>query len=376
MHVAVAGAGIAGLTTAIALSRRGFSVDIHERAPAPREVGAGIQLSPNAISVLARLGIEPRLAGLVSEPAAIEIRSGGSGRMLARLPLGETARRRYGAPYYLIHRADLQAALLAEAEETAGIRLFFDSEIDDAAAGPAGVSFAHAGGAGSADLLVAADGVNSRLRTSLFGYSGPRGLDKIAWRGTIDAERAPASIPRDVTGLWLGPGAHVVHYPVSRGARLNVVLISGDVDEAGTLPVTRFAAPVRDLAETVGRWTPWPLRVIETPGPWSRGRVVLVGDAKHAMAPSAAQGGAQAIEDAWALASCLAATPGDLPAALARFEAIRRPRVERIAREALRNLAIYNLKGPLALARNIVIAGLPERAHLARLDWLYGHKAG
>ena len=370
MRIAIVGAGIAGLTAAIALSRRRYLVDVYERAVQLREVGAGIQLSPNATAILMRLGLEARLRDFVCEPAAIEIRNGRSGALLARIPLGETARRRYGAPYYLTHRADLQAALLAEASGLPGVRLFFGCKAERVGQTGPTVTFAASGEAKRADLLIAADGVHSEIRTAALGSSGAQNLGKVAWRAAIAASAAPPAITRDATGLWLGPGAHLVHYPVSGGASLSVVVVSGPIGAAQSPPLAGFAAPARDLAAAVGGWTPWPLSLTDPSEPWSRGRIVLIGDAAHAMAPSAAQGGAQAIEDAWWLADCLAGG-GEPSAALARFVSIRRPRVSRVARQALFNLKAYNLSGLAAVARDVAIAAIPPKFHLARLDWLY-----
>lgn len=372
MRVAVAGGGIAGLAAALALAERGASVDVFERAPAFEEVGAGIQLSPNAMHVLARLGVAERVrAGLV-EPKAIDIRDARSGAALASITLGPAARKRYGAPYVLIHRADLLTALAAAAEEHRGITLHLGAEAADVAESPDGVRLMAGGRTHAADVLVAADGVHSAIRTGHFGHGGAEPTGRVAWRATLPASDVPAAIRQDVTGLWLGPGGHMVHYPLQAGRTFNIVVITAG-PAAPAPPLAPFGPAARVLIDAVPRWLPWPLSGVDPSRSWALGRVALVGDAAHAMPPSAAQGGAQAIEDAWVLAASLA-RGGDPAVALRAYERARRDRVVRIVREAYRNLDVYNLQGYPAAARNIVLRHLPARLLLSRMDWLYGWK--
>jgi salicylate hydroxylase len=316
----------------------------------------------------------PFLRGVVS-PEAIQIRDAVRGRRLARIPLGEAALKRYGTPYCLVHRADLQAALLAAARGDNRIAIELGVTVETVAECPGGLQIVAGGVRSAVHLLVGADGIHSRLRTGHFGHPGPRSLGRQAWRATLAAHLIPDGTDRGVTGLWLAPGAHLVHYPLRGGEQLNLVVISG----ASTLPsppAELFGVSARKLIDTVPAWTPWPLHDVDVAPAWSRGRCVLVGDAAHAMAPSAAQGGAQAIEDAWILAQSLAADPGAPARALASYERTRRPRVERIVREARRNLGLYNLRGVARLFRNATIAALPPKGHLARLDWLFGWTPG
>jgi len=370
MRIAVAGGGIAGLTTAVALAKRGFSVSLFERANAFEEVGAGIQLSPNAMAVLERLGVTRALEGRLSEPEALVIRNARSGAEIARLPLGKAARERYGAPYCTLHRADLQNALVETAEREPSIALHLDAELHGASATEKDVAFSTGGDDRSADVLAAADGIHSTVRTGFFGHPGPEPVSRQAWRATMSTAAAASLAPLDVTGLWLGDGAHLVHYPVRGGDMLNVVAIAAESGAAP--PMHRFGRAAQRLLEAVPEWTPWPLRTVDASRPWTRGRVALLGDAAHAMAPSAAQGGAQAIEDAWVLAKSLAERPEIPEQALARFERVRRPRVARVVAESRRNLNTYEMHGALAVARNIVLGALPARLFFLRLDWLYG----
>ena len=373
MRAAVAGAGIAGLTAAIALARRGWSVELCERQEVVEEVGAGIQLSPNAMAVLDRLGLAAELRGALVEPKAVAIYDAPSGTLLNHVPLGQTARSRYGSPYAVIHRADLHAGLLRAAVRQNAIRFRPGAELGQAQCDPGRVTFVAGGEAGDADILVVAEGIGSRLRREFFGHAGPQPSGRTAWRATIPLADAPQAIPRDVTGLWLAPGAHVVHYPLRSGGELNIVAIAADCDAARP-PHHAFGDACRFLLDAAPAWRRWPLSAIDPRPPWARGRVALVGDAAHATLPSAAQGGALAIEDAWVLAAVLAGKPADPARALARYESLRRGRVARVVRQSRRNLRLYELSGAAARLRNVAIRAIPPGVHLARLDWLYGWK--
>jgi salicylate hydroxylase len=371
MEIAIAGAGIAGLTAAIALARRGFSATVHERAGALADIGAGIQLAPNAMTVLQRLGLADTLAADTVEPRALIIRDGPSGRALTAIPLLGAARRRYGAPYCVIHRADLQRILSEAANAEPKIRLHLGAEIAGVRQDGNRVTFTLGDETVSADMLIAADGIHSAIRTDALALPAAGQPVRHAWRTAIPADDLPAGIERDATGLWLSSHCHLVHYPVRAGNQINLVLVATNARAALGDLLGRLAAPASDLAGVQTDWIGWPLRAIDPAGHWARGRIALIGDAAHAMLPTAAQGGAQAIEDAFVLADCLANTPDRPAAALQRYEKRRKTRVIRIANEAQRNATIYGLGGLAATARNAAIALLPGPMHLHRLDWLY-----
>ena len=369
-NIAVAGAGIGGLTAAISLARCGFNVVVHEKAAEFQEIGAGIQLSPNAMHVLRRLDLEDAVLQCATEPKAIDIRIAKDGRHLASINLRDECRSRYGAPYVVIHRADLLEILLTATRKQQSISIAAGSEVSSVAPNEDTVDFSAGSVQHQADLLIAADGVHSEIRRALTGRQA-MDLSQTAWRSTVSDPWSDDIMPADRTGLWLGQDVHLVHYALRRGHQLNLVLISHTGTGSADDLLSRFHQPVRQcLADA--NWLPWPLLQIDPAGDWVEGRVALIGDAAHAMLPTSAQGGAQAIEDAYMIAACLARTPDNPASALTIWQNRRRTRVKRIATQAADNLRIYGLSGLPASARNLALRTLPSRFHLARLDWLYG----
>lgn len=385
--VLIAGAGIAGLTAALALASRGFRVVVAEKATQIKEIGAGLQLSPNATRILFALGLEPALTAVSVAPRSIAVMSARTGDEIIGIPLGEPAVRRYGAPYLVLHRADLQGVLLDRARQTNGVELRLGAEVEDVATHAQGVTatLRHDGGrAEEAGLaLIGADGVWSSVRSRLFGgaaqFSG-----KVAWRGTLDAARLPHAFDHTRVHLWLGAQSHLVIYPVRGGELVNLVAIAdGDWNKPGWSEsaqpgeVARYFTagewPVgaRDMVEAVTAWTRWALFAVPDLPAWTRGPVALVGDAAHAMTPFAAQGAGMAIEDAAVLAACLADAPGEAPAALARYAALRRPRVARVRQAAQQLGHIYQLSGAAAFARDIAMRAMGGARILSRQDWIY-----
>ncbi|MBL0933881.1 MAG: FAD-dependent monooxygenase [Rhizobiaceae bacterium] len=372
-RVQIAGAGIAGLTIALFLARAGFDVEIRERAQSLESVGAGLQLSPNATRLLDRLGLLPAIETASVAPQAIELRDARSLKPLAAVALGDFASRRWGAPYLVIHRGDLQRILLDAAIQEPQIGIRFGTQIDASAA---------------ADLTIGADGVWSTMRSRIAGASPTRFSGHVAWRALVDVGDpaftglAASLSPTSVTAL-LAPSFHLVAYPIRGGRALNLVAImrgnagaddwSQSVADAVPLPGDH-AGTLRDLLAPVRGWTRWPLHDVDPSGKWGDAGGFLVGDAAHAMTPYAAQGAAMAIEDGAALAAALGTTP-DIASALARYEAVRRSRLARVAGRARFNRFAWHAAGPVALARNLVLkTRTPERL-AADFDWLYGFDA-
>jgi salicylate hydroxylase len=413
--IAIAGAGIGGLTAALALAARGFHVALFDKAARLEETGAGIQLSPNATRVLNGLGLRERLLPSVVAPDAVIIKTAQNAE-LARLPLGPAAATRYGSPYWMIHRGDLQAALLGAALAHPGITLTLGAAVDDCAASPDGVTVQVLRGdtleESTAAALIGADGLWSRVRALAHvpAKAGP-GLDpgwtpvrrqehapmresgeadaarfarRTAWRALVLADAVAPPFRAPAIHLWLGHGSHLVHYPVKAGAMINIVAIAADAqpshgwstvaapDEVLTrFPADSWARPARDLLALPERWLKWPLYDRPPRPHHGRGAVTLMGDAAHPMLPFLAQGAAMAIEDAAVLAGCLAATPDDAPAALRRYEQARGPRTARVQRAARRNDMVYHLPWPASVARDLAMGAMGNDRLLAHYDWIY-----
>jgi salicylate hydroxylase len=396
-HCLIAGAGIGGLTVALFLERAGWQVTLADREPVLEEIGAGIQLAPNATRLLDEIGILGALDDIAVEPFALNIRRGRDGASLGRATLGKSAEARFGAPFLVVHRGELQAALRRKAEAARGITFRLGLTLTDIREGESTITalFADADGATTrieADLLIGADGLWSRAR-SLAGLPAPmRYAGKTAWRALIPRDTAPLHAREAEVNLWLGPDAHIVHYPVSGGDEINIVAIIEDDwrepgwSAEGETDVIRarfrdWHPKARDLINAAEDWHRWALvdRAPETR--WSRARMTLLGDAAHPMMPFLAQGASQAIEDAAALAALLPPTRDAtaIAEALKRYDLVRIPRTARIQRESRRQGRIYHFDGLRAKLRDTALKLMPGDALLARYAWLYGHhsrKAG
>jgi 2-polyprenyl-6-methoxyphenol hydroxylase-like FAD-dependent oxidoreductase len=382
-RVLIAGGGIGGLAAAIALGRRGIEAEILERSRFTEETGAGIQLGPNATRALAALGVLDAIEPRGFRPDAILIYDGISGRRLTSVPLGKDAEQRYGAPYLTLHRADLHAGLRAAAQSLVPVALRpgFDLTAIDAHGGDV-VARAVDGSEAKGASLIGADGLWSTVRPLIMPEARLRFTGATAWRALLPRSSLPSPFDAPVVGLWLGPGTHLVHYPVRGGDDLNIVAVTeggaarqgwNQSGSAETLlaSFTRWTKDSKSLLERAQGWRSWSLYRLAAVSRWSAGPVTLLGDAAHPVLPFLAQGGALAIEDAVTLAACVAACPGDPPAAFRRYEALRRPRASCVQRLSRRFGWLYHVRGPMRLARNLVLARRSEETALQRLDWLY-----
>lgn len=383
--IIVAGGGIAGLTCALTLASRGYRVDVFERAAKFDPVGAGIQLSPNAVSVLDRLGLSVPLRRAAAAAQGIKVLSARSAKTITTIPLGVNAIASYGLPYLTIHRADLHSVLEDACRQEPDIALHNASEVIDVTHHANGVSVLVQSARGIITrkglCFVAADGVNSRHRTETFGEPSAVHSGFVAWRGMLHADDLPALIEKSHTTLVLGSGSHGIFYPVRAGNRINVLLALPD-PESNRQPVANASKAglgilqkqwhpgFLDCLAMVENWSTWPLLHHPSTGRWHEGPAVMIGDAAHAMLPFAAQGAAMAIEDAHVLADCME-TSKSPEAAFKAFSRSRRKRVRRVAELAKQNGHIYHLGWPFSVIRNIGMRLVGGKSLLKRQDWIY-----
>ncbi|WP_137152319.1 FAD-dependent oxidoreductase [Devosia sp. FKR38] len=381
----IAGAGISGLTLALALAQRGGRVTVLERNERISEFGAGLQISPNARRVLDRLGLDSAVAGVSLEPTGIDLFPQDATTPLTTLALGPAMRSRFGAPYVVMHRADLVETLYQAARRDRAINVLFGVRQWDVVSHARGVSVSIDTADGEArtsrgKAFIGADGVHSQTRRQVLEGPDARFGERVAWRTLLPFDAVRAQLGLDRVTVLFAPDYHVVCYPLPHRGQVNIALFvhgPASVDKAGSVPAlpgTRRNPRLAAILAAAGNsWTPWPLYTVTTPV-WHRGHIGLIGDAAHAMVPFQAQGAAMGIEDAAVLAPLLLDTD-DAEAAFARYAAIRQPRVSRVARTSLNNGRIFHLGWPMSKARDSVIVAQGPTGHLNRLSWLYGHDA-
>lgn len=377
----IAGAGVAGLTSALAMAQAGRECLVLERAAKLEEVGAGLQLSPNATRILRRLGVFDRIEVVAARPLAVSLVRADSGREVARLPLGRHAEARWGSPYLTIHRADLQKALADAAAESPLIALLLGNAVDKVAIDGEGVRVACGGDEYAASMLVGADGVRSAVRALLSPEVTAEPTGHVAWRITAPADNPSikrAGLDPTAVTTFLHPDIHLVAYPIRGGKAFNLVAVSQEpgVPDASTFPA-RLArtAPAFSAFGGLRDWLAWPLNEVRPHPVWRhRDHVAFAGDAAHAVTPFAAQGAVMAIEDGATLAGALAASP-DTGAALRKYAQLRDPRLARVAKRGALNHTAWHASGPAAFARDMTFGLLGGQRLAAQLDWLYGFDA-
>ena len=387
-RVVIAGAGLGGLTAALALIQRGYDVRVFEQASELREVGAGVQLGANGTKILIALGLRDAMERVVCAAVAKEMRLGTTGQAWRVFDLGDTSVERFGAPYWMIHRGDFHAVLLAavraadpDAIQAGNGCVGFEQTTD-------GVTLRLANGdTASGDVLIGADGVHSRIRQQMFGEGRAAFTGIMAWRGLVPMERLPEHQRRLVGNNWMGVGGHVVTYPLRRGEILNFVGVVERDDwqvESWTVEGSRHEClhDLRDWHDDVKTI----IRNIDTPYKWAllgrepldhfaQGRVCVMGDAAHPTLPFLAQGANMALEDAIILARCLDAF--DVPTALRRYELARVERTARIVRGSSENTKRFHnpaLGDPAGAAAYVEREFTQEKVS-QRYDWLYDYDA-
>ena len=377
--ITVLGGGIAGLTAAIALTRRGARVTVLEQAEAIREVGAGLQISPNGAAVLRALGLEEGLSRIGLRASAVSLRDYAAGREVLRMDLARAA-----GPYFFVHRADL-VEMLAGAARAAGVKLRLLQRIESARVGAEGASLTTAQGAViNAGLLIGADGLHSVVRGALNGADRPFFTGQVAWRALVPAAGEVSAEAR----VYMGPGRHIVCYPLRGGDLINLVAVQErdtwadegwhHRDDPANLRAAfaDFGPEVQALLARVDEVYLWGLFRHPVAPVWHRGAAAILGDAAHPTLPFLAQGANMALEDAWVLAAALASHDG-VDEGLAAYQAARHDRCARIVEAASRNARNYHLSFPplRAAAHAALRLGgrlAPDRM-LGRFDWLYAH---
>jgi salicylate hydroxylase len=388
--VIVIGGGIGGLAAALALLKRGIDVEVYEQSGQLKEAGAGLQVGANGTRVLYALGLEQALAEVCVMPTARELRHWRTGETWNWFELGENSARRFGTPHLMLHRGDLQSALLnavkalkpdAIALNKACVAVTQTAELVD-------VRFQD-GTSATAPFVIGADGIHSTVRAVLFGPGKPEFTGCVAWRGLIAMERLPEHLHRMVGTNWLGPRGFMLHYPVRRGELMNFVsvverddwqveswVVAGTTGELAN-DFAGWHADVRTLIESIETPYKWALMVRGPMEIWSRGRITLLGDACHPTLPFLGQGAVMAIEDAYILAACLEKYSADPAKAFSRYEEIRRDRTANVVRKAQENRAMAfepRLADEDAVAEVVALDWMKVRVR-ERLDWLYNYDA-
>lgn len=390
LKVLIAGAGLGGLAAALALLQRGIDVEVYEQASELREVGAGVQISANGSRVLHALGIAAAVEREACEASGKEIRLWSTGRSWKLFDLGAESVARYGFPYFTVYRPDLHAALVA------GVR---GAKPDAIRLGARVAGFSQQAGrvrlrlddgtVAEGDALIGADGIHSAVRHGLFGEDQARFSGMVAWRGVIPMASLPAHMRRPVATNWIGPGRHVVQYPLRRGELMNFVGILERDDwqveswnERGSTAELAgdfqgWHADVQAMIQAIPTPYKWALMLRPPLESWTREHVTLLGDACHPTLPMMAQGAVQAIEDGYILARALEGAAGDIPAALLRYEQARRDRTNRMVRASADNAARFHNPdlAEEAGAQAYIDREWAEERVRERYDWLFRYDA-
>ncbi len=391
MRILIAGGGIGGLSAAAALLQRGIDVAVYEQAAELKEVGAGIQISPNGNKVLDALGVFQRLKALSCDPVRKEFRLWSTGKPWPMFSLGRTVIERYGYPYLTVYRPDLHDALLDRVRALKPDAIHLDSPVAgcEQTADSATLILKN-GDRIQGDALIGADGVRSVVRNALWGNTDPAFSGMVTWRGLIPMDSLPEHMRVSVGSTWIGPGGHVVSYPLHQSKIMNfVATIEGKTWDSpsscapGTVEecladFTGWHDDVHTMIKLCRSLLKWPLMQRDPIPQWTQGRISLLGDAAHATLPFLAQGAVHSIEDGMVLSRCLeGVAAADLPAALARYEAARIERTSRMVRGATANTERFHSEQLRTEASAERYLGQEWSADpiFERYDWLYAYDA-
>ena len=386
-RVLIAGGGIGGLTAALALLKSGIDADVYEQAAELKELGAGVQLAANGTRVLYALGLGEALKALSCEAQGKEIRLWNTGETWKLFDLGPASIERYGFPYFTVYRPDLLDVLARAVRREKPDAIHLGAKCVGFTQDEASVTLHLQDRQHTAHALIGADGVHSRIRQALFGLDRPQFTGVMAWRGIVPMERLPGHMARMVGSNWVGPGGHVVHYPLRAGKVMNFV----GALERGDWQIESWSArgTPEELRADFRGWhddiqafireidTPykWALMVRPPLERWTLGRVTLLGDAAHSMLPFLAQGAVMAIEDGYVLARCLAAY--DVPAALVHYQNARQERTRRTVEGSAANIDRFHnrLLADAAEGRRFVEREWTSQRIAERYEWLFRYDA-
>ncbi|HQY27412.1 MAG: 3-hydroxybenzoate 6-monooxygenase [Burkholderiales bacterium] len=381
--VLICGGGIGGLAAALVLARQGYRVEVFEQSDAFKEIGAGIQIGPNAFRMFEHLGLTGAIDRVAYYPGNLCMRDVRSGELVAQVPVSATSQGTYGYPYGVIYRVDLHAVLLEACAAQPSVGLYTRAKLERFTQDDAGVTVTLADGRKfSGAALIGADGLWSAVRQAIVGDGAPRVSGHIAYRAVLPAGDVPKHLFSPDVVLWGGEKTHLVHYPLRRGELFNLVAvfhsnryeegwnIFGDPHELHE----RFAeavGPVRELLGKIETWKMWVLCDREPVSNWSQGRVTLLGDAAHPMLQYLAQGACMAIEDAAVLGVALERANGDFAAAFQDYQRVRYLRTGRVQLTARFYGDIYHASGVTRELRNQLFQSGTESAGFTGLKWLY-----
>ena len=386
-RVIVVGGGIGGLAASLALVRQGFHVKVLEQAPEIGEIGAGIQLGPNAFHAFDALGIGDKARGRAVYTDEMVMHDALDETLVGRIPTGEAFRKRFGNPYAVIHRVDIHLSLLEGAQETGRVEFQTSTRIERIEQDENGVvAFDQHGVAHRGLALIGADGGKSVVRSQFVG-DPPRVTGHVVYRSVVDKKDFPKDLQWNAASIWVGPNCHLVHYPLRGGEQYNVVVTfhSRQKEEWGVTDGSKeevesyfqdVCPRARQLIELPKSWRRWATADKEPIETWTFGRVTLLGDAAHPTTQYMAQGACMALEDAVTLGEALRVNNNDIPRALVQYQNCRTTRTARIVLSGREMGRIYHAKGIERKIRNSLWKGRSPERYYDAMEWLYGWNVG